>query len=608
MTGFRPCAGESVANSGYEHLALRYSDKTVVFVDVVESVRLIEHDEQRAVQHIRSIVSAIERAVPVHRGRVVEVRGDGCLLEFPDARSACACAHVLHECASELNTGLEPGQAAHLRIGIHRAQVLTDTKTLMGHGVNLASRITTLANVGETVVSAAVAGTLVNGVDGQFEDLGRCHVKHLTQPIHAYRVRPTISAPPLSVPNVSDLKPRVAVMPFVAYRGTPTALGVGDIITDQVICALSKSQSVAVISRLSTSALRGRRLTVEEIAGRLASQYVVSGKHWRGDGRLNVYVEVSRPTTDEVLWSGTVSDTPSAAISVDSNLIRDIAAGVTAAMFAGEVAVVRSTPLPNVASHTLLLAAVNLLYRLSPDDFERAHDALLVLHERAPRHPTPLAWLARWHLFRVVQGWSSDPRVDGELAYSFAHRALDHDDRSSLALTMAGNVETSYRKDLDAAERYYDEALAANPNESLAWLQKGNTRSFKGEGATALSFIEKAVTLSPLDPSRHFYDSLLASAALSAGDYPRAIVAARSSLLMNAHHVSSHRVLAIALALSGQVDEAKRAAAKLLQLEPGLTVSRFVARSPGGASGLAQKFGRALHEAGVPAGQVDNYH
>ena len=274
-----------------------------------------------------------------------------------------------------------------------------------------------------------------------------------------------------------------------------------------------------------------------------------------------------------------------------------------AGCFAAEVGSVRSLALPTLQSHTLLIAAISLLYRLSPTDFDRARAALEALQERAPRHAAPLAWQARWHLFRVVQGWSDDRRRDGEMALSFAKRALDRDPSSSLALTMLGNVHTSFLKDLDGAAALYDQALSINPSESLAWLQKGNCLSFGGNGASALEHTQKAVELSPLDPSRHFYLSIMSSAALSAGEYERAIVAAKASMRLNGEHVSTHRVLAIAQAMTGRLDEARTHVARLLKIEPQLTVAGFVARSPGAASGLAQTFGQALHAAGLPLGE-----
>ena len=85
-----------------------------------------------------------------------------------------------------------------------------------------------------------------------------------------------------------------------------------------------------------------------------------------------------------------------------SGLVQTVMAGVLRALFTDALRAVRGQPLPDLASHALLLAAVHLLYRTSPRDFGLARDALQTLRSRAPTHAAPLAWLARWHLTRVV--------------------------------------------------------------------------------------------------------------------------------------------------------------------------------------------------------------
>jgi class 3 adenylate cyclase len=287
---------DSAVEPGELPFDLSYSDKTIAFVDVVESVRLIECDELRAVQRIRNLLASAETLVDTtFHGRVVERRGDGLLLEFTEPRAACECAIALHARALELNRGVEARDCVNLRIGVHRADVLSGATTVLGHGVNLASRIAALANVGETVVSAEVAGGLVNGVDGQLQDLGRCYVKHIDKPVRVYRfMSATEPTPAVSMVRPIDLKPRLAVMPFVPYRGAAGAVGIGDIVTDQLIGALSRSNTIGVISRLSTNALRGRRLSVDQIGTQLTSQFVVSGKYWTTGDALNVHVEVAR--------------------------------------------------------------------------------------------------------------------------------------------------------------------------------------------------------------------------------------------------------------------------------------------------------------------------
>ena len=586
---------------------LHYSAKTIVFVDVVESVRLVEHDESGATGRIRHLlVEVAGELIAAHAGRMVDERGDGLFVEFPSPAQAVACALQLHARARDKNNGLAADIQVHLRIGIHHAEVLTDDKLLFGHGVNLAARLTALADSGGICASAPVASQLTSGLDVDIEDLGHCYVKHVAEPVRAYRLTPTgDDRPPSRLPSRSDdLRPAVAVIPFSCYAGPQAAIGLCDIIADQVIASLSRSSAINVISRLSTLAFRDRDTPIESIGERLSANFVVSGRYWHSGSQIHALVELADAKSGRVVWTHAATDSETAVLQPDSELISALASGISQAIFSAETAAVRSAALPTLESHSLLLAAISLMYRLSRRDFERAHAALEMLNERAPRHPTPLAWLARWHLFRIVQGWSDDRDRDGVAALSCANRALDLDPDSSLALTMLGNVHTNFLKDLEGADALFDRSLAINPNESLAWLQKGNCLSFAGDGTAALAHVERAAQLSPLDPSRHFYLSIMASAALTAGAYDRALEAAKSSLRLNAEHVSSHRVLAIAQVLTGEIGDARATVKQVLALEPQLTVAKFIARSPGASSGLAEKFGRALFAAGLPMGDT----
>jgi tetratricopeptide (TPR) repeat protein len=205
----------------------------------------------------------------------------------------------------------------------------------------------------------------------------------------------------------------------------------------------------------------------------------------------------------------------------------------------------------------MLLGGVMLLHRFSPRDFERAKEVLESLTQRVPRHATPWAWLARWRQLKVFQGWSEDPTQDREAALALCGKALDIDPESSIALTTAGAVHGVLLKDLDRGIGYYKRAIESNPNEPLAWLLLGTAHSFRGEGEAAVQATEQALRLSPMDPMRFFYDVHAGAAAASAGQFERAIELAQRSLKANRLHVSTYRVLAIAQALSGQVDAAR---------------------------------------------------
>ena len=84
----------------------RRASRTVVVVDLVESVRLIEQDEEDAVHRWQAIVSEVVATfLPRHGGRLVKSLGDGLMLEFETVPPAIQCALAMQSSANLANTG-----------------------------------------------------------------------------------------------------------------------------------------------------------------------------------------------------------------------------------------------------------------------------------------------------------------------------------------------------------------------------------------------------------------------------------------------------------------------------------------------------------------------
>ena len=92
-----------------------------------------------------------------------------------------------------------------------------------------------------------------------------------------------------------------------------------------------------------------------------------------------------------------------------------------------------------------------------------------------------------------------------------------------------------------------------------------------------------AIELSPLDPQRYYFESLGATAEVSAHQYENAERLARSSLVLHRMHPSTWRALTISLVAQDRMDEARETLARVRQLEPQLTVERSRAHAECGA-------------------------
>ena len=571
-------------------------------VDVVESVRLIEQDEKGTISRWLSLIDHIESQVlGACHGRLVKSLGDGLLIEFDDVRSAVSAAFEILAASEHANTGLDPTQQILLRMGIEASNIMVEDRDVFGHGVNLAARLATLAGPGEIVASAQAREALTPDLDADVEDLGDCFLKHVQRPVRAYRIglpgeRPVIKP---SIP-LGKLLPTVAVIPFTGHYATAEHLVLGEILAEEVIGALSRSPEVNVISRLSTTAFRERIITLEEVRTHLNTNYVLSGRYRVNDGNVVLNVELADSKSGQVVWADRLTDKVSGLLAGDQEFIGHIVQNIGAAVLSRELRRAQSHALPTLKSYTLLMAAIALMHRLSLNDFEESRKLLETLIDRASRQSVPYAWLAKWHVLRVQQGWSDNPEKDGKLALDCTKRALDVDPDSSLALAIDGFAHTNLLKKLDVAEDRYDQAIQSNPNDSLAWLLKGTLHAFTGDGEKAVEFTQRALRLTPLDPHRYFYDSLAATALLAAHQFEDALELARRSLRANRIHTSTLRAVTVAQWQLGLEDEARETARELRQLEPGLTVSGWLGRSPSADYGIGREWADVLLKAGIP--------
>jgi adenylate cyclase len=580
---------------------------TLLIIDVVESVRLMEANEQDTVRQWQKLVEQVVRDVlPQHAGRLVKSIGDGLMFEFATPRPAVGAALHMQRLSHASNQGVEPAKRVHLRAGIHCGTYMQGERDIYGADINLAVRLTSLAGPGETIVSAPVRDQLTPVLDGDIEDLGDCYLKHLVNPVRAYRVGPA-GAAPIIEPGSSrplDLRPTIAVIPFAARGTEPGHALVGEAMADELIAALSRTAELHVISRLSTTVFRDRSASADgalsDIRQHLGATYVLSGRCTVFGSHMTLFAELAEANGGRIVWADNLKGPISGLFNPDDDMLSRIVSAVSSAVMKHELQRAQNNALPTLEGYTLLLGAVAMMHRTDYHDFDKARQMLEQLIERSKRHPVPHAWLAKWHVLKAAQGWTVNAKSEAEQALACTRNALDLDSSNSLALTIDGLVHSNLLKDMATALQRHEQALEANPNESLAWLFKAITHSFLGEGGPALNSGFRSLKLSPLDPMRYYYDSLVATAALSAGDYEKAIELAKRSLRANKTHTSTYRALALAQVFSGQISEAIQTVEALRVLEPELTIHSFIDRYPGSKSKHADDYAAALRVAGVP--------
>ncbi|SFH60413.1 hypothetical protein [Albimonas pacifica] len=391
----------------------------------------------------------------------------------------------------------------------------------------------------------------------------------------------------------------VVVLPLLSagYAAAPSPLG--DLVSEDVARRLGRTGVLDVVSHLSAREFV-RQGSGLPLASSLGAAFVVCGRVLQTSPRIDCEIDLHDIAAGRFVWSRRFLCAADEPFERPDSISAGIAQAVFATLAGRAVEQARALPLEQLSGRELTVAAIRLMHRSAPGEFLEAGRLLSHALGRDPRQAATHAWLGKWHVMRVQRSLSEAPRQDQDAALRHAARALDADPDATLAHAVTGFVHSHLMRDFTAAETHFSAARAIVPSDAFSTLLLGAVRAFQDRPAEAIELTERARSLSPLDPERYHYDSLGATAYLCGRRFQEALDLAQTSLKANRNHPSTRRVEIIALQMLDRGDEARSAARALMELEPGLTIDRYLARHPAAESASGQEFARALAAAGVP--------
>lgn len=574
---------------------------TVIAVaDVVESVRLMEEDTQSFIRRWQAFLAFVTERLPQDGGAMHRSLGDGLMLEFSTPVACMRAALAMQAWFRADNHVLPPERHVHLRIGAHVADFVQDQYDIYGPDVNLAARIATLAGPGEIIISAALRGLLRTWDEAPVEDLGACHLKHVKEPVHAFRIGAAGASPvmPVQLEPSPNLRPRVAILPF-AMEGPPVAGTSAETLADDLVSALARSDALQVVSRMSTAPLARPQTTLETVQEQVGAAYVLTGRGRRRHGGIALHMELTDAANGHVVWAEDLDPATTAEGTISPTHLGQVVGAVHEAVIRHEVERSRDRPLPAVDSATLLLASLGLMHRLSPVDMEQARGMLEHLSERWRRHATAHAWLAHLHVLRVQQAGAGATHHDRALARAHAAAGVQWDSGSPLVLALDGHTLLHTVCNVEAASDRIEQALSLRQEHSLAQLFHAELLALRGHGRPAREAAARAMRTLALEPVRYLYDSVAALAALVDSDAPAAHTHAQRALQRNPRYLPAWRLLVVALVECERLAEARATQQRLMTRQPAFNVKNFVDSVPFGEE-LAGRFSDALLQAGAP--------
>jgi class 3 adenylate cyclase len=159
---------------------------TIMFTDIVGFTEFNALRGDNEALELLALQERIVRAEMTHDARIVKELGDGLMLWFGDACDAVETGLRLQERFEEESWSADA--PLWVRIGLHYGQQTRRGDDLVGHDVNVASRIVNLADSGEVLASEAT----VESADGRLKDvrwaqLGPVVMKGIPTPVNLFR-------------------------------------------------------------------------------------------------------------------------------------------------------------------------------------------------------------------------------------------------------------------------------------------------------------------------------------------------------------------------------------------------------------------------------------
>ncbi len=464
------------------------------------------------------------------------------------------------------------------------------------------------------IVSEATLGSRINAARTAIGDTGTEQRWIRTLPRKGVRFVGTVQeavqeAGPGAAPLGSGLAwragprlPAVAVLPFTNMSPDPEQDYFADGMTEEIITALSRVSGLFVIARNSTFTYRGAAIDVRRVGQELGVGYVVAGSVRRGGSRLRITGQLVDAGTGAHLWADSFDGGLDDVFALQERVAARAAAAIEPTLQLAEIGRLgRDAPAHPDAYDRLLRANARLA------DFTAAGMAAALDHlDEAlaldPGYAPAMAAAAYCRAQCHFQGWIAQGEAERAAAVRLAWGAVERAPGDAQVLWMAAfavwNMSETGR---ERARDLFGRALLVNPNSALALTLAGWIETMCGRAEAGRAMVERALQLNPRDPRGWLMSGVLAVAAVSEADYPEAIRWAERALAQNRRFAVALRALAVAHVGLGQPERARQAVAELLEIEPELTVSGFLARIPFPVAALGQRYAEALALAGLPA-------
>ena len=496
---------------------------------------------------------------------------------------------------------LLPERRFAFRIGVHVGDVMVSGDDLLGDAVNIAARLQASPSQEASAFQKRPSNMSARRSHSGWMTSGLNPSRTLRSVIRVFAVIDAGvgssldgAAQDLALPD----KPSIAVLPFTNMSGDPEQDYFADGIVEEIIAALSRFRSLFVIARNSTFTYKGKAVDVRHVSRELGVRYVLEGSVRKAGNRLRIIAQLIDATTGSHIWSERYDGGVTDIFDLQDRVTEAIVGAIEPTITLSEIERAKRKRPDSLDAYDCVMRALPAVWS---HDTETIAEGLRLAEQAMVLDPTyalPKALGAWCYAQRVTYMRTSDPAADRAKALQLAREAASLDSNDPLVLTVLSAAYVLGGK-FDLGLATIEKALALDPNSAWAWLRSGWANFYASNPDRAIEHFHRSMRLSPLDPM-HFNALVgIGAAHFGKGQYDEAARWIEQALREKPSATWVYRLLTTTYANAGRLEEAKQAAAKLLEAFPGLTVSKAMDAAPGQPDTIV-RYAQGLREAGLP--------
>jgi TolB-like protein len=401
-----------------------------------------------------------------------------------------------------------------------------------------------------------------------------------------------------SMPHLS-----IVVLPFANIGGDPAQDYFVDGVTESLTTDLSRIAGSFVIARNTAFTLKGKAVDVRQIGRDLNVRYVLEGSVQRGGNRFRLNAQLTDTESGSHVWAERFDKPAAELLDMQDEIVSRLANTLNAELIAAEARRAERSPRPD-AMDLYFQGRVLQNRGVTPALLAQARDFFARSLVLDPGNIEAAVAAAQVDVSVGSAFMADDVASHFDAAETALNSALLHAPNHPRAHMLLGAVHLQTNRIANGiASCQRSLVLDRNLADAHGFIGLGKYQ--QGHSEEVEEHIQEALRLSPRDTRAFLWFMFVGLGKLSIEADREALDWFRRSLEANRNHPLSHFHFATALALVGDLREARLVAEAGLALDPSFTIRRYrINAKCDNPIYLArrQRFFEGLRMAGVPEG------